>query len=84
MRSLKTFAALSMILIGASCVSHPHRPDSALCGANGDCRDSRGEYQEDARLLLCTTPQGYSALEDYIDKLELRVRTLERRCKVKE
>ena len=80
--SLKIFVALFTILIGISCVSHPRRPDSPLCGPSGDCRDSTGEHQEDPRLLLCTTPQGYSALEDYIDKLELRVRTLERRCEI--
>ena len=53
-----------------------------MCGSGGDCRDSRGEFQEDPRLLLCTNPFGYSLLENYIDKLELRVKELERRrCK---
>lgn len=82
--SLKVFVVLFMILIGVSCVSHPHRPDAPLCGPSGDCVDASGEHQEDQRTLLCTTPQGYSSLETYIDKLELRVRTLERRCKIKE
>lgn len=71
-----------MILIGASCVTHPKRPDAPLCGPSGDCVDSQGEHQEEVRTLLCTTPRGYSDLEDYIDKLELRIITLERRCKV--
>lgn len=79
--SLKTCAALFMSLIAVSCVSKPHRPDAPLCGSSGDCRDSRGEFQEDARLLLCTTPFGYSSYEDYIDRLELRIRELERTCR---
>lgn len=79
--NLKTFAVLCTILIGASCVSNPRRPDSPMCGAGGDCNDSRGAFNEDPRLLLCTTPLGYSRLEDYVDKLELRVRQLERQCK---
>jgi hypothetical protein len=80
--SLKIFVVLCTTLILASCVSGSHRPNAPLCGSSGDCRDSRGEFQEDPRLLLCTTPFGYSLLEDYIDKLELRIRELERRrCK---
>ena len=84
MRSLRIFDALFITLIGVSCVSNPRRPDAPLCGPNGDCRDSRGEYQEDPRLFLCTTPRGYSELESYIDNLELRIKTLERRCGIKE
>lgn len=81
--SLKKFVGTCTLLVGISgCVSKPHRPDSALCGSAGDCQDSRGQFQEDARLLLCTNPLGYSNLEDYIDKLEIRIRELERRrCK---
>lgn len=78
-----TFAALFILLIGASCVSKPNRPDAPMCGASGDCTDSRGEFQEDPRLLLCTNPLGYSSYEDYIDRLELRIRQLERNCKNK-
>ena len=78
--NLKTFAATCTLLVGISgCVSKPNRPDSALCGSTGAWQDSRGQFQEDARLLLCTNPLGYSNLEDYIDKLELRIRELERR-----
>lgn len=83
MKNYGTYAALFIILTAASCVSKPQRPDSPLCGPSGDCRDSRGEHQEDPRLLLCTTPLGYSSYEDYIDRLELRIRELERRCKSK-
>jgi hypothetical protein len=82
--NLKTFAVLFTILIAVSCVSSRHRPDAPLCGSSGECHDSRGEHREDTRTLLCTSPLGYAAYEDYIDKLELRVRELERRCKKEE
>lgn len=84
MKNFAIYVVLFTTLItGSSCVSKPQRPDSPLCGSGGDCRDSRGEHQEDPRLLLCTTPLGYSSYEDYIDRLELRIRELERRCKSK-
>ena len=79
--SLKICAALFITLTLTSCVSSSHRPNAPMCGSSGDCRDSRGEFQEDPRLLLCTNPFGYSLLEDYIDRLEMRIRQLERRCK---
>jgi hypothetical protein len=73
---------LCTILIGASCVSNTRRPDAPMCGPTGDCHNNQGDFQEDPRILLCTNPYGYSLLEDYIDKLELRIRQLERRrCK---
>lgn len=82
MQNLKTFVVLFTTLITINgCVSKPHRPDAPMCGSTGDCRDSRGEHQEDPRLLLCTTPLGYSSYEDYIDRLELRIRELERTCR---
>ena len=82
MQSLKTYVSLFTLLIVVSCVSGSNRPDAAMCGSLGDCHDSRGDFQEDPRLLLCTNPFGYSLLENYIDKLELRIRELERRrCK---
>jgi len=68
-------------IFAVSCVSNPKRPDAPMCGSGGDCVSSIGEHQEDPRLLLCTTPLGYSSYEDYIDRLELRVRELERRCR---
>ena len=76
---LPIFRLIVIFVILSSCVSRSGRPDSPLCGNTGDCQDSRGQFQEDARLLLCTNPLGYSNLEDYIDKLELRIRELERR-----
>jgi len=81
--NLKTFAAIFTLFLAISgCVSKPHRPDASMCGATGDCINSQGEYHEDPRLLLCTDPFSYSLLQDYIDKLELRIRELERRrCK---
>jgi hypothetical protein len=81
MKNLKICAIPFIFLITSSCVSRPGRPDAPMCGSSGDCIDSRGETQEDPRLLLCTTPFGYSNYEDYIDRLELRVRELERRCR---
>ena len=83
MKNFGTYVVLFTTLTVASCVSKPSRPDAPMCGPSGDCQDSRGEHQEDPRLLLCTTPLGYSSYEDYIDRLELRIRELERRCKSK-
>ena len=83
MKNCEISVALFMILTISSCVSRPQRPDAPLCGSDGSCIDSRGEHQEDSRLLICTTPLGYSSYEDYIDRLELRVRELERRCKTR-
>lgn len=81
MKNFAIYGALFItLIIGNGCVSKPHRPDAPLCGYGGDCIDARGEHREDPRLLLCTTPLGYSAYEDYIDRLELRIRELERRC----
>lgn len=73
--------AVLFTILTTSCVSRPNRPDAPLCGPDGSCRDSRGEYQEDARLLICTSPAGYANYEDYIDRLELKIREMERRCK---
>jgi hypothetical protein len=82
MRNLRTYAALFMILgLVSSCVSNSRRPDAALCGHLGDCQNAAGEFQVDPRTLLCTDVSGYAAYEDYIDKLELRIRQLERRCR---
>jgi hypothetical protein len=79
--SLKIFAALFMSLIINGCVSRPHRPDAPMCDHAGACINAAGEFNEDPRLLLCTNGDGYSAYEDYIDRLELRIRNLERRCR---
>jgi hypothetical protein len=49
-----------------------------MCGHLGDCINGSGEFQTDPRLLLCTDPSGYALYEDYIDRLELRIRELER------
>lgn len=82
MKSTRIYVALFTILIGISgCESMPHRPDAAMCGSSGDCVNSAGEFQVDPRILLCTDPHGYGAYEDYIDRLELRIRELERRCR---
>lgn len=81
---LKKFVVLFTILIVSGCVSNPRRPNSPLCGSGGDCISSEGDTMENPATLLCTTPNGYSKYEDYIDGLELRIRELERRCKVQE
>ena len=72
--------SLSLIAL-SSCVSRPQRPDAPLCGSEGDCVNSSGEFTIDPRVLICTDPTGYAQYEDYIDRLELRVGELERRCK---
>lgn len=72
-----------MIFLGNSCVSKPHRPDSPICLRNSNswvCTDSRGDYEEQESNLICTSIDGYSDLERYVDALELRIRQLERRC----
>lgn len=84
MKNLRPSAVLFTILVAASCVSHPNRPDAPMCGHLGDCHDGRGDFNEDPRLLLCTTPDGYSYYQNYIGRLELRIRQLERRCGQKE
>ena len=69
------------LIIASGCVSNPKRPEAALCDSQGNCIDSRGEFKDDPRLLLCTNPTGYSLIENYIDQLELRIRKLERNCR---
>jgi hypothetical protein len=84
MRNVTSSVKLFILFLGVSCVSHPNRPDSSLCLANSDgwvCTNSGGDFREQESNLICTDLSGYSALERYVDQLELRIRKLERRCK---
>jgi hypothetical protein len=84
MRIEVVFAVFFMICISCSCIQKPGRPDAPLCtvtSENGECTDVRGDFVLDHAQLLCTSVDGYSTLERYVDQLELKVRDLERRCK---
>lgn len=77
------FAVCFTIFLGSSCVSKPNRPDSPVCLHNSDgwvCTDSRGDFREQENNLVCSTISGYSALERYVDNLEVKIRKLERNC----
>jgi hypothetical protein len=84
MRKEMKFVVFFTMFLASSCVSRPNRPDAPLCLFNSDgwvCTDARGDFPEPESNLICSTIDGYSSLERYIDELELRIRQLERRCK---
>jgi hypothetical protein len=84
MKNAALYAILFISFIACSCIRKPHRPDAPLCTVDeihGECTDARGDFFLDHAHLLCTSLEGYSTLERYIDELELRVKQLERRCK---
>lgn len=73
-----------MICLAISCQTKPNRPDSPVCLHNSTgwvCTDSRGDFNETENNLVCSTLDGYSAMERYVDALELRIRKLERSCR---
>ena len=83
-REMKFVVYFTILLAASGCVSKPSRPDAPLCLHNSNgwaCTDGRGDFSETENNLVCSTLDGYSSLERYIDALELRVRQLERRCK---
>ena len=83
MKSSRLFAVVSMIFTSVSCHTVPNRPDAPICGVTTEgaqCVDVRGDFNDTHANMLCTTLEGYSKLESYIDTLELRVRDYERRC----
>jgi|694.fasta_scaffold55836_10 hypothetical protein len=85
MSSAISFVVIFTLFLSVSCVSKPNRPDAPLCLRNTDawmCTDSSGDFEQEEDELICTDFAGYADLEGYIDSLELRIRKLERRCKI--
>ena len=84
MKNGTSFVVFFTIFLATNCVSKPNRPDAPLCLRNSDgwvCTDGRGDFPETENNLICSTFDGYSSLERYIDDLELRIRKLERSCR---
>lgn len=81
-----TFFAVSLLLcLAASCVRKPGRPNTELCTwqfetMKWQCEDAFEYVREESDLknLMCTTLDGYTALERYVDAKEKKVRDLER------
>lgn len=69
----------------ATCNRKPGRPNSELCtwmseAQVWECEDASGRTRsEDPIVLMCTTIDGYAALEKYVDAKEAKIRELERR-----
>lgn len=86
--SLSTICAIiCLVLVAVSCSScNPNgipRPDAPLCtvtNQHGECTDDRGDFFEKHQNLMCTTLDGYDAVELYVDNLEKEVVKLRRNC----
>lgn len=83
-------ATIGFILLLVSCSScRPNglpRPDAPLCTVTtetGECTDERGDFNLPHAQLLCTSLDGYTVMEKYIDDLEKEVIRLRRNCSSK-
>lgn len=78
------FAIFFLIFsLTSSCIPKPGRPAAPLCtvtSKEGRCTNAQGNFTTDHSDLLCTTIDGYSVMERYVDTLELKIREYERRC----
>jgi hypothetical protein len=78
------YAVCFTIFLGAKCAYKPVRPDVPVCLHNSNgwvCTDSRGDFSQTESELICTTFVGYSESMRYLDKLEKRIKELERLCR---
>lgn len=59
------------------CLVNVENPGMAICGYD----DKEDEFEIESRLLIGTTGQGYNDAERYINLLENKIRSYQRRCK---
>jgi hypothetical protein len=84
MRIAVCSVSVLLLLAACSCIRKPGRPDSPLCvflseASIWECEVASGQTSvETPENLMCTTIEGYSTLERYVDQKEARVRELER------